>query len=201
MLVSLKDINGVSVNYNDETTGLNKDLGSELRALITTNSQAYRIDADSQAWLTLTVTPVTEIATQLVEKKSGELGSKAPPVAAVEAANNTVAKVFNLRDVTGEVVVVNTARFNANDDLTEAEKYGVVLAKLSGVDNLLEGSNTQTIQALSSSIQGEGSAAQLNTQGQALLVAGAQKVIENMGQANTLAPQRNAYLPVWRQGR
>jgi hypothetical protein len=78
LLLELIDSNGQQVNYNDESTGLDVDLGLMLRAMVTTDDSSYRRDSGNHAWLNVTITPVTEMAVRLA-LQAGEMHQRKAP--------------------------------------------------------------------------------------------------------------------------
>ncbi|NVO06545.1 MAG: hypothetical protein HXX19_11715, partial [Rhodoferax sp.] len=85
-----------------------------------------------------------------------------------------MAQAFGLTDlVTANVVATNGGSFNATDGTSNAEKYGAVLAALSGVDKLNGGDMQATIDQLVAKISVTGSSATLDDTAKYAISAGA----------------------------
>ena len=131
--------NGTGADYIDETTGLATDLTANLMAVGVANTGT----------LTMNINVLTTVAAT----KAGATfsGSSTSVVTATTANQNNaaVATAFGLVDLIGSAIVttVDTAgQANVNytpTELSAAEKYGAVLAALSGMDSSY-GGNTQT---------------------------------------------------------
>jgi len=138
------------IDFVDEATGALKDLGTQaLRA----------IDFLPNSDHTVYVTPLTELAVRLAG-----IGLDGRVSAVDLIYNDQVADMFGLETITGPVVTVLDASFSENaaagqDGVNEAEKYGKVLAALSGADSAT-GSLTETLARLQDGIVNLGDAAQ-----------------------------------------
>lgn len=153
VLLKVIDANGVSVNYSDEVTAASKSLNTELRAIgVAQEGQTLFTVSGLDAHLIIHITPLTELAV----RQAGVTGNQAPSVDAALQANANVAQAFGLSGVnlTGPVTTTNSADFSGVDGLTSAEKYGIALAKLSGLDALNGGSVATTLDILASNLQG-----------------------------------------------
>lgn len=136
LMVAVADINGSIADYVDEATGRALSLGTTLRAFVDV--------AAGTKELSLSITPITEIAVKLAIK-SGKMTD--PPTSetpltsdAVNQSNSAVAQAFGLSNILDKPTPVigadgnKNANYNESDGLSEQEKYGQALAKLSGND-------------------------------------------------------------------
>lgn len=156
ILLKASDSNASAINYLDEATGATKSLDTELRAIgIAEIGQASFTVSGLDAHAIINITPLTELSVR-------QLGiSTNVPVGAAAAmvANSNVAMAFGLTgiDITGNVITTNSPEFNATlsgGGLSDAEKYGLVLAKLSGLDSLNSGSMGTSLSKLQSALVG-----------------------------------------------
>ncbi|MEP3349180.1 MAG: hypothetical protein ABJN96_04395 [Marinomonas sp.] len=135
ILVEITDINGDAGDYTDETTGESKSLGTTLRAMAT-------MDGDGEE--AISVTPLTELATQLAGVTTGEAFTTED----VEV-NDKVADLFGLDDLLAKPTVLT----EDTDGADEASlKYGEALAILSGADSANGTTATETITAIAESL-------------------------------------------------
>ncbi len=121
VFVQIVDSNEAA-DYLDETIG-NKDLENDLWAMATLSSDA----------LYVTVNPATTIA----YLKASELQQKVPTPEDIDHFNRATAQAFGLTEMVEiEPVPVNDLeqRFNSDDSLNEPELYGLLLARLSGME-------------------------------------------------------------------
>ncbi|MEI6761566.1 MAG: hypothetical protein WCO22_14070 [Betaproteobacteria bacterium] len=126
---------GTGQDYLDEATGLAKDLNATLMATAVVPGGTIAVN----------INPLTAIAAQKAGLAADGSGSIANATS-VTNANAAVAAAFGLADLTGTTVVAtNSGSFNATDGLTSGEKYGAVLAALSGVDQAKGGDSQATI--------------------------------------------------------
>jgi Ca2+-binding RTX toxin-like protein len=149
------DLNGAAPNFDDEVSREMRSLGIDLRAVevIDAANPKYRKVGDS-ALLEVNITPLTELAARL----SGATETSAPAQgASVVSANQQVAKAFGLEgmSITDRPVATNSPQFMAGNGtvLTKAEKYGLALAKLSGVDSLNNGRISDTLEQFERSLK------------------------------------------------
>jgi hypothetical protein len=150
---------GAGADYIDEATGQPVDLAANLMAM----------GIASGGTLTLNINPLTTVAV---------LAAGANPTSAdVTDTNAAVAQAFGLSDLTGtEVVTTVNASGVANGEydptaLSNAEKYGAVLAALSGMDQ--DGGAQATIDTLAANLNITGTAGSLNTTALTALMDGA----------------------------
>jgi hypothetical protein len=119
--------------------------------------------------LTIHITPVTELAV----REANVVGNKAPAAELITRVNTQVAKAMGTEglDITGLAVTTNSSGFNAQDGLSNAEKYGILLAKLSGLDKANGGSIDASLKQIKSTLSSEAESLDLLDQGrqQALL--------------------------------
>ncbi|MGB3383310.1 MAG: hypothetical protein WBA64_01410, partial [Marinomonas sp.] len=129
ILVEIIDVNGTSTDYTDETTGEEKSLGTSLRAMTSTDGES------AQA---ISVTPLTELATQLAGVTSENRVIDDESV----AMNSKVATMFGLGNILDKPAVVTE---NTSDASADAVQYGQALAILSGADSDGNASAAETI--------------------------------------------------------
>ena len=125
-------------DYTDETTGTMKNLGTALRAMALT---------DGEGNVSLTVSPLTELAVQLAGIDEDNLNLTADDL----AFNEKVGNLFDVDDINGPVTTVTEENYDSSDGLEASEQYGNVLAMLSGVDENT-GSVEETIEQIKSTI-------------------------------------------------
>ncbi|OPX55151.1 hypothetical protein BTE48_10325 [Oceanospirillum multiglobuliferum] len=182
-VVFVSDINGDQGDYLDEATNTLVSLGSEpLRAM------GY---ANGTGDVYLSVTPLTELAARKanIADKATIDANKAngtQTVIVTEAnleANAQVATLFGLDDILAPVTTVVDVNFQTTDGINSAERYGEVLAQLSGADKHT-GSLSNTLKQLedaivpqASSTTGQNSLA-MNQEGVDLLKKGVEKFEE-----------------------
>jgi len=149
------DLNGTAPNFDDEVSREMRSLGIDLRAVevIDAANPKYRKVGDS-VFLEVNITPLTELAARL----AGATETSAPAQgASVIAANQQVAKAFGLEgiSITDRPVATNSPAFMAGNrtELSGGEKYGLALAKLSGVDSLNNGRLSDTLEQFERSLK------------------------------------------------
>ena len=127
---------GTAADYLDEATHAQKDLPALSDPLT-----AVGVLSTAGSTLTLNLNALTTLAAR-------KLGAN-PSAATVDAVNAAVAHAFGLVNLldTG-VLPTNGNGYNAADGLSEGEKYGAVLAALSGMDLLNGGSMETTLARL-----------------------------------------------------
>ncbi|WP_293268878.1 Ig-like domain-containing protein [Neptunomonas sp.] len=117
VLVKVIDNNEGAPDFIDETTGTGTSLDTTLRAM------GY---ADGTGNVTITVSPVTELAV----RQAGIVGNIVTE--ADLAMNAKVAELFGIEDILSPAITVLDSTYNPDDGLSAAEHYGNVLAMLSG---------------------------------------------------------------------
>ncbi|MDO6804607.1 hypothetical protein Q4595_19315, partial [Wenyingzhuangia sp. 1_MG-2023] len=85
--------------------------------------------------------------------------------------NQTLATLFQLSDLLGDVTAITEDEFNQEDGLNTAEAYGDLLVALSGLDEF-QGSVAATLEALLAEVSIVDGVALISTHGIALLQAG-----------------------------
>ncbi len=125
-------------DYTDETTGTMKNLGTTLRAMAQT---------DGEGNVSMTVSPLTELAVQLAGIDEDNLNLTTDDL----AFNEKVGDLFDVDDITGPVTTVTQENYDSSNGLDAGEQYGNVLAMLSGVDENT-GSVEETIKQIESTI-------------------------------------------------
>ncbi|TXT24292.1 MAG: fg-gap repeat-containing protein, partial [Gallionellaceae bacterium] len=150
-------------DYLDEATGVPKDLNANLMATSVVVGGT----------VTLNINPLTTIAAQKAGLAADGSGSLADATA-VTNANAAVAAAFGLADLAGtSVVATNGGSYDAADGMSAGEKYGAILAALSGAD-LASGGNSQAIiDQFVAALGVTGATGTLNDAGKTLLALGA----------------------------
>jgi len=167
VLLKVVDSNATGTNYQDEVTGADKSLSADLRALgVAQSGQTLFTIVGLDSHLIINITPLTELAV----RQAGVTGNAAVSAQAALQANANVAQAFGLAnvDLTGEVTPTNSAAFDARNGLSDAEKYGLALAKLSGLDALNGGNMATSLDMLAANLVGNA----LNTTGAKLVDQG-----------------------------
>ncbi len=146
-------------DYIDEATGQAVDLAANLMAM----------GIASGGTLTLNINPLTTVAV---------LAAGASPTAtAVTQTNTAVAQAFGLTDLTGTTVVTTVDASGAANaayeptTLSNGEKYGAILAALSGMDH--GGDAQSTINTLATNLTVSGTTGSLNATALNALITGA----------------------------
>lgn len=145
VLARVSDLNGTEGDYLDETTNTLINLGQPMRAMAV---------ADGGANVTLSITPLTELAVRKAGVSEASLASS-PLTEANVAINEAIGVLFGVDDITAPVTTVVDANYNAGDGLSSAELYGNVLAMLSGVDSQ-SGSMDATLEQLEAGVNTKG---------------------------------------------
>ncbi|MCH1921094.1 hypothetical protein L9G15_16855, partial [Shewanella sp. A3A] len=132
ILVVVSDTNGDDTDYMDETQQTEVNLGGSLRAMATVAGETD---------VTVNVTPLTELATQLADVTGNTISDTQVSV------NQVIAELFNLPSITGPATSILDTDYDTSDGTDAAELYGQVLAALSGADSAT-GSVSATLAAL-----------------------------------------------------
>ena len=175
VLLKVVDTNTTNANYIDEATAANKSLNAELRALgIAEVGQTLFGVIGPDAHLIINITPLTELAV----RQAGVSSNAAVSVTAAQTANNNVASAFGLSGVelTGNVTTTNSASFDPTNGLSNAEKYGIALTKLSGLDSLNAGNMATSLDLLAANLNGS----TLTTAGATLVDQGRAQALTNL---------------------
>ena len=173
VLLKVEDDNGLGTNYLDEVTGRDASLNTTLRAVgIALPEQTLFTVTGLDAQLIINITPLTE----LVVRQTGMTGDTPPDASTAMAANNKVAQSFGLGDMnlTDTVTTTNSMPFDGRDGLSDAEKYGLALTKLSGLDALNGGNIATTLDQLASEMHPDTG---LSNAGQAMVDQGRQHAL------------------------
>lgn len=149
-------------DYLDEATGIQKDLNAVLLAVTT-------VDGTS---ITMNINPLTTIAAI----KSGLAADGTGTVKDAVNANAATAQAFGLSGI--DIVktaaeATNSGGFDTGNGLSSAERIGVILAALSGLDKVNGGNSQTTLNAISQLLSVEGNKGQLSDQGLLALMQGA----------------------------
>ncbi len=179
VIVKVTDTNS-SPDYIDEASGQAKNLDTVLMAVAIAGNGT----------VTANINPVTTIAAIKAGLSSdGTLNSNSPIGATqVSNANAVVASALGLDNIltTTPVTTVTSSgtansSFNIADGTSAAEKYGAVLASLSGVAKT--NGTAKSIELVANGIDATGNLGTVNTSTQSLLVAGASTAAENENSA------------------
>ena len=141
-----------SPDYVDEATGEQRNLTESLRALVVFTTGSNK---------SFSITPLTELAVQKAGLAQGETDASSITLDGALASNTLVATLFGITDITGSVTAViaqdgknvNSA-YSETNGISDSEKYGQVLAKLSGND-AVSGSMSKTLEAYLSLLNNE----------------------------------------------
>jgi len=176
------------VDYRDEASGRAKNLGANTKLMAVANV--------SGGTTFININPITTIAALKAGMTiDGGIGNNLTALGSLQVniANAVVGSALALDDImttkpVTTVTEMGTANliFNTTDGVSSAEKYGALLASLSGVDQAH--STATTIQLVSAGIASTGNLGFVNTPTQALLVAGAATAAANpnsTGQQNS----------------
>lgn len=159
IMVTAVDANGSAANYLDEVTGVQKNLGVDLRGLGVADSvsNAFIVSGNGNTQLTINISVLSELAVRNV------LGASTWPVPSLTvsdiiAANKNISQAFGIGsnvDITAIVpTATNDGNFNGADGLNNSERVGLVLAKLSGLDALNGGNVAVSLEQLSATYSG-----------------------------------------------
>lgn len=180
VLLKVMDSNATGSNYLDEVTASNKSLDTTLRALgVAQEGQLQFTVTGLDAHLIINITPLTELAV----RQAAVVGDVAVAASVALQANANVAIAFGLAGValTGEVITTNSGTFNARNGLSDAEKYGLALTKLSGLDSLNAGSMAVSLDLLAAHLNGNA----LSAMGATLVDQGRAKALDSLKAAGT----------------
>ncbi|MCJ8337428.1 MAG: Ig-like domain-containing protein [Pseudomonadales bacterium] len=156
ILAKVENSNGATVDYINEASNQLVDLGTDLRAMASSNG------TDDVA---INITPVTELAV----RKAGITGNT---LTAADLANNQkIADLFGIDDILGPAVTVLDTQYDASNGLSAAEKYGNLLAALAGSDDS-SGGQKQTLDQLETQIVDNSSNLALTQEGVKLIKQG-----------------------------
>jgi len=190
VLVKVSDTNGTEANYLDEVTAAPRSLDTTLRAMtwVGEGNAWTTTTASGSTVLRVSVTPLTELAVRVAGVTSDR-----PPAdtATVDQANRGLAQAVGLPGVelTATPVPTNSATFNATDGLSNGERIGLVLAKLSGLDQLNGGRVGDTLGQLERNLQSVSGSLTLTEAGVALLDQGREQALNALKLAPASAEQ------------
>jgi hypothetical protein len=133
VMVRVSSTNESSVDYVDELTGKGKDLNIGLRGFLSVKASQSNV---------IGITVVTELAVRkaLLDAGLGQDATTPPTQEQATASYKAVGALFGVSDIGASVTTVisnsggKNSAYNEADGLSEAEKYGQVLAKLSAND-------------------------------------------------------------------
>ncbi|MBV5317866.1 MAG: hypothetical protein JZU50_08645, partial [Desulfobulbaceae bacterium] len=141
-----RDDNGYDINYLDEASLAEKDLGSPLAAVTVKTAEA-----------TIIIINITPLTTAAALKLDIDIAADAPTTTAdaTTIANTNIAlgKIYKVDDIIGGdgITIITDPSYNDLDGLTLAEAYGKALAALSELDGL-SGSIAETLKILADAI-------------------------------------------------
>jgi len=161
---------GTGLDYMDETTHTGKDLGS---------TALYSMGEIVNGTVYLNVNILTSLA---YSKAIAAAGAGPLTTSLVSSINAAVAEAFGLPDLQGQSTVITTvdtsgssnSAYNQNDGVSSAEKYGAILAALSGADANNGGNTQATLTTLINNFTVSGSNGTLTDAALSTLMTGAQ---------------------------
>jgi hypothetical protein len=167
-IVVAKVSKGSAPDYVDAATGQARNLSADLMA----------VGLASDSTLTLNINPLTTVAAFRAGAVFEGVSAASLTERTMTDANTGVAAAFGLADLTGSSIVTTvTAAGTPNPDytpadLSNAEKYGAILAALSGMDAANSDNMQVTIDNLFAGLVGTGSGAVLGSAAADALLAG-----------------------------
>ena len=171
-----QDADGLA-DYLDEASNAGKDLNTDLFAM--------GFIEGSNTTLTLNVNLLSSLAFLKATESSGNPidGGAALDVDTVNANNTAVASLFGLPSLHGIPVVTTNGdtTYNTTDGVSPSEKYGEVLAALSGMDANNGGNSQLTLDALVDGVTVTGTTAQFDNSTSAAVNQGAYTVDQATG--------------------
>ncbi len=177
IIVRISDANS-GADYLDEATNANKDLTTDLYAIAEISGTGNTVN--------LNVNPLTTVAYQLAVADNGD----ALQAAQVASLNSAVAALFGLDTLHGIDIVTLFDDYDPDnfDGVNQQERYGEVLAILSGMDAENQGDTAATISTLVAgiSISPDTGTASFNETTQQAINQGAYRADQATGQ-NTLS--------------
>ena len=163
---------GSAVDYLDEATGTAKDLSAALMAMGVAVSPGIMLNLNLNALTTVAVS---------------KMGMNPLP-SEVNRVNTAVAHTFGLSNLLETtVILVNGNSYAVSDGLSEGEKYGAVLASLSGLDKINGGSAQATIDQITNQLSVVGATATLTNAIKHDITAGAKEVAGLMGNQSVVS--------------
>jgi hypothetical protein len=167
-IVVAKVAKGTAADYVDAATGQARNITADLMA----------VGSAANGALTLNINPLTTVAALRAGAAFEDVSAASLTDRTMSDANTGVAAAFGLTDLTGSSIVttVNAAGAPNPDytpaDLSNAEKYGAILAALSGMDAANNDNMQTTIDKLFAGLVGTGSGAVLASSAADALLAG-----------------------------
>ncbi|MDP2786708.1 MAG: Ig-like domain-containing protein, partial [Pseudomonadota bacterium] len=156
-------------DYIDEATGQARDITADLMA----------VGVVSTGTVSLNINALTTIASTKAGAVFGGASTAVITADVASQSNAAVASAFGLTDLTSTVIVTTVdATGAANPDFTPdalsaGEKYGAVLAALSGMDAANSGNMQTTIDSLATELSVTGSTGTLSTSALDAVIVGA----------------------------
>ncbi len=165
--VRVRSTDDENSDYRDEYTGTARNLGADLYAAAAVTDGSI---------LNLNITPVTTLAYRQA------IADGTPSSDKVNTTNAAIAELFGLSDLHNTEIstTISGGAFDASDDLSEPEKYGAILASISGLDNLNNGDSATSLDTLNAEITVSDSQATAGDGFQTLLNNGAVEYHTNL---------------------
>ncbi|MEN9314624.1 MAG: hypothetical protein RIS35_1017, partial [Pseudomonadota bacterium] len=191
LTVSVDDYRGVIIakvrndpdqlpDYLDEATGDGKDLQIDLFAMGVIEEKNSVITLNLNLLSTLAYREATSSAG--IDPLAGR-GVLDPET--VHETNDAIAGLFGLEDLHGDAIVTTNARpgeelaYRPDDGLSDPERYGAILAALSGMDLLNGGDVGKTLDQMLAGVSVSGGTASLTPDLLSSIVAGAEVAAPN----------------------
>ncbi|MEB3275731.1 MAG: Ig-like domain-containing protein, partial [Cyanobacteriota bacterium] len=174
LLLRAVDNNAGSANFRDEVSGSDRSLNADLRALglASDGFNQFRVQGVNAAAV-INISPLTELAA----RQAGVVDTRPAEASTIQSAEDLVAKAFGLDGISLSAVQgvsTNSGGFNGRDGLSDGEKIGLVLAKLSGLDNLNAGDLALSLDQVNRGLSASG----LSSDAAALVVQGRARALE-----------------------
>lgn len=168
--------NGTAADYQDEASGAARNLSAALLGVAVAGSGTQ----------VLNINPLTTLAGRIAGLSVSDAGVPAGAITAgkVTAASTAVAQALGLgaSDLASVVPqVVTTDGIDASATLTAAQKAGVLLAAISGLDAINNGNPEDSLSALLAALVVDGAAGRLTDEGLAALAQGAAVASNRLG--------------------
>ena len=138
-------------DYRDEATGLPRDLTAQLMSVGTGQPQG-----DGNTLVNLNINPITTVAARNAGLgQDGTIPEGGLSDAQINDANKATADAFGLSDVNAVAPVnIFDPAFNDTDgDVSESEKYGQILAMMSGLDQKNNGDQQAAIEQIAATLR------------------------------------------------
>lgn len=150
VIAILRDGNEAA-DYRDEATGLPRDLTAQLMSVGTGQPQG-----DGTTLVNLNINPITTVAARNAGLgQDGTIPEGGLSDAQINDANKATADAFGLSDVNAVAPLnIFDPAFNDTDgDVSESEKYGQILAMMSGLDQKNNGDQQAAIEEIAATLR------------------------------------------------